>query len=268
MTIDTNHPEAVYIEEGVEKALQDNGYNAPYNSINVLPQDPEYIGFNLYLCKDLGTTTLDVDVVVDEKTVTVTSATGALVGDCINIRQGSKIFQSLIRAVNGTLITFASPLDNAFTAGATVCFGEWNLNIDGSTTPQIFKVCPPPDAKFHVASISITITDDATMDDSKFGSLTRLANGLICRRTDGQIFNYFLISNNAGFYQAGYDTQYPEKVPSGVYAFNARKHVMDTNGSIIALNGATTDEFQIIVQDNLTGISEFTIVVHGHIVED
>jgi galactitol-specific phosphotransferase system IIB component len=55
MSIDTNHPESVYIEDGVENALKDHGYNADYNSINVLPQDPEYISFNLYLSSTLAT---------------------------------------------------------------------------------------------------------------------------------------------------------------------------------------------------------------------
>ena len=28
------------------------------------------------------------------------------------------------------------------------------------------------------------------------------------------------------------------------------------------------DQLQFIVRDNLTGLSEFTVVAHGHIVED
>ena len=58
MTINTTRPEAVYIEEGVEKALEDHGYNPKYNGIDVQVQDTENVGFNLYLCKDLATTTL------------------------------------------------------------------------------------------------------------------------------------------------------------------------------------------------------------------
>ena len=111
------------------------------------------------------------------------------------------------------------------------------------------------------------MTDDAAMDDSKFGSLTALTNGIIARRTDGSIANFFLVTNNAGFFQYGYDTTYPDKVPAGVYSFRARKDVRNINGTIIGLDGTTDDELQIIINDNLTGLSEFTVQVHGHIVE-
>lgn len=255
---------AVMVQQGVQSV---GAYSSEYKSINVLPQDPEYIGFNLYLCSQLAQTTLASDTTLNGTTIVVTSATGITTGKAINILQGDRIFQSLVKNVSGTTITLASPLDYAFTTGATVCSGNWNLNQDGSTTPITFKIQAPPDVKFHITAISITMTDDATMDDSKFGSLTALTNGLIARRVDGSTANYFLITNNAGFYQAGYDTDYPTKVPSGVYAFRARKDLRNTNGNVIALDGTTLDQLQFINRDNLTALSEFTVVAHGHIVE-
>lgn len=39
------------------------------------------------------------------------------------------------------------------------------------------------------------------------------------------------------------------------------------DGVTEALDGATDDEFQVIVRDNLTTLTEFTIQLHGHIVE-
>lgn len=256
---------AKMVQQGIQAT---NAYDTYYKSINVLPQDPEYVGFNLYLCSQLAQTTLASNATLNGTTIVVTSATGITTGKAINLLQGDRIFQSLVKNVSGTTITLASPLDYAFTAGATVCSGNWNLNQDGSTTPVTFKIQAPPDVKFHITAISITMTDDATMDDSKFGSLTALTNGLIARRVDGSTANYFLVTNNAGFYQAGYDTDYPTKVPSGVYAFRARKDLRNTNGNVIALDGTTLDQLQFIVRDNLTALSEFTVVVHGHIVED
>ena len=256
---------AKMIQQGIENML---AFDKTNNAISVLPQDPEYIGFNLYLCNILAETTLATLAVVNAKSVTVTSGTGALVGDCINIRQGTKIFQSIITVVSGNVITFASPLDNAFTVGALICFAEWNLSANGSVTPKVYKVCPPPNARFHIASISITMTDAAVMHEGLFGNIARLTKGIIGRRTDGQISNYFLISNNVGFFQNGYETYYPAKAPSGVYSFNARKKFMEIHGNVIALEGITADELQIIVQDDLTGIDEFTVTVQGHIVED
>ena len=247
----------------------DSSYNEDYQALDVLPQDPEYIGFNLYLCSQLAETTLASNATLNGNTIVVTNATGFATGKAINISQGNRIFQSLITNVTGTTITLASPLDYAFTTGAIVETGNWNLNQNGSVTPVIFKIKPPSGVKFHITAISITITDDGTMDDSKFGSLAALANGIVCRRVNGNIANFFLITNNRGFYQTGYDYQYNDRAGgTGAYGFLARKKIREVNGNIISLNGATDDELQIIVRDNLTGLTEFTVQAHGHIVED
>ena len=257
---------AVMVQQGIEHT---GAYNPNYKCIDVLPQDPEYIGFNLYLCSQLAQTTLASDSTLNGTTIVVTSATGITTGKAINLRQGARIFQSLVTNVNGTTITIASPLDYAYTAGTTVCVGNWNLNQNGSVTPVTFAVQPPTDAKFHITAISITITDDATMDDSKFGGITALTNGIIARRVDGSTANYLIITNNRGFYQAGYDYQYNDRAGgTGAYGFLARKDLLKTNGNVIALDGATNDQLQFINRDNLTGLSEFTVSVHGHIVED
>ena len=146
----TEHVESFYIYEGVKTALNNSGYNPTYNAIDVLPQDPEYIGFNLYLCSVLAQTTLASNAVLNANTVTVTSATNISAGKVINIYQGFRIYQSLVTNVNGTIITLASPLDFAFTSGANVCVGDWNVNQNGATTPVIFKIGPPSGIKFHM----------------------------------------------------------------------------------------------------------------------
>jgi len=106
----------------VAKGVEGTGaYNPDYKCIDVLPQDPEYIGFNLYLCNELGATTLAVLAVVDAYTVTVTSATGALVGDCINIRQDSKIFQSIITIVAGNIPVVACAIAFSFSRNWKPC---------------------------------------------------------------------------------------------------------------------------------------------------
>jgi len=251
----------------IEDSLKGVAYNTDYKAYNVLPQDPEYIGFNLYLCNQLAQTTLSSAGVLNATTIVVTNATGITAGKVLGISQDGRVYQSLVTNVTGTTITVATPLDFAFPIGSIVCSGNWNLNQNGSITPLIFKIQAPPTSKFHITAISITMTDDATMDDSKFGSLTALTNGIVARRVDGSVANFFLITNNAGFYQYGYDSDYPTKVPSGVYSFRARKDLRKVNGIVIALDGATLDQLQFIVRDNLTGLTEFTVQAHGHIIQ-
>lgn len=254
----------------IAKGVEGTGaYNPDYKCIDILPQDPEYIGFNLYLCSQLAQTTLASNATLNGTTIVVTSATGITTGKAINISQGARIYQSLVTNVTGTTITLASPIDYAFTAGAGVCSGNWNLNQNGSVTPLIFQLQPPPDAKFHITSITITINDDATMDDGKFGGIVALANGVVARRVDGTTFNYFIVTNNGGIYEAGYEKNYNDRAGgTGVYGVDFRKKLLEINGSVIDLVGATQDQLQFIVRDNLTTLTKFTVVAHGHIVED
>lgn len=269
MTGPTNNPESYYIYDGITEALNDRGYNENYNALNVLPQDNENISFNLYLTSTLATTTLANNASLNNMTVIVTSATGITTGKTINIRQEDRFFQSLITNVSGTTITLASPLDYAFTSGATVRVGDWNLNQNGSVTPVTFKLQPPSNAKFHITAISITITDDSAMDDTKFGGITALTKGIIARRAGGSIANLFFITNNRGFYQYGYETQYNDRAGgTGSYGFLARKKIKEINGNAIALNGFTNDEVQVIISSDLTTLTEFTIQVHGHIIDN
>ena len=122
-----------------------NSYS-PNRTWPVSIQDQTSEPIDLYLCKLNGTTNPTAPIAVDAKTVTVASATGAAVGDCINIRNSTNYFQSLITNVTGTTITFASPCDYPFTTSAIVCFGEWDISTaNGSVTPVTFFMCPPSD---------------------------------------------------------------------------------------------------------------------------
>lgn len=110
--------------------------------------------------------------------------------------------------------------------------------------------------------------DDQVMYESTFGGIPALTNGLVGRTENGDIKNRFLISNNAGFFEYGFDTNYNPKVPSGTYAFWAEKYYDTENGSIIRLDGASGGKYKIYVQDNLTAIGKIAVTMHGHKVID
>lgn len=239
------------------------------DSIGVKFNEPSKRGFNLYLCKNLATTTLSATPTVGSVSVNVASANGAVVGDCINIKEGCMVFQSIIKSINGLVITISSPIDFAYTNLAQVCFGEWNLaTANGLVTPVTFQICPPSGCRFIICSITFTISDGTAGDIGKFGGISRLANGIVARRVDGNITTFFLISNNGGFKQYGYNVEYNDRSSgSGLYSVEAFKDLRTVNGAPIFLEGATQDEFQVYVPDDLTGLTEMTCVAHGYIEE-
>lgn len=255
-------------KKAVESALRDVAYNDKYKGFDVQIQDQYSESIDFYLCKDNGTTNPTVAMSIDDVTITVASNTGAAVGDCINIRENARMFQSVISNVNGNIITFNSPVDYAFSTSAIVCFGEWNLaTANGSTTPAIFCIQPPENAIYDIYDISISMEDNTAMYESTFGGITALTKGIVGRITDGYSKNLFLCNNNAGFREYGFATEYPDKVPSGTFAFWADKSFKTENGVSLRVDGSTQDKIEIIVQDDLTGLSKLAVTVHGHLVE-
>jgi len=115
------------------------------------------------------------------------------------------------------------------------------------------------------------MTATAAMDDSKFGSLDALTNGVVLRKKNGEVKNIFVVSDNGGIAERCYDTDYPTKVPAEIYAFRARRTFggQDKNGVVVRLDGSESEELQIIIQDALSGgtLTKFAVVAQGHVVE-
>lgn len=241
----------------------------PYTTTaDVAIQDQFSEIINLYMCNVKATTTLTTSYAKDVKIVVVTSATGAVIGDCINISENGRVFQSIVTGIATNTINIASPTDQAFTTAAIVCFAEWDFaQSNGSVTPVIHKICPPKGAMWDITKMNFNITDGTAMDDGLFGGITALTNGLIFRVVDGYTKQMSIISNNAGFREYGFNCQYNDKAPAGLYGFSGSLNIKE-NGVVIRLNGDTNDELQIIVNDNLTTLTKFAVVCQGHTVED
>jgi hypothetical protein len=251
----------------LEKGKFEESEGIAKSTVRVSIQDATNELLDIYACNVLGNTSPETDMSEEDKSVTVVSSAGAVAGDCINIREDGHLFQSIITSVVGNVVNFTSPCDKAFTTDAIVCFGEWNLaTSNGSVTPMSFFVCPPENQQYDIVSISISMEDNSVMYDSTFGGLAKLTNGLIFRITNHRKKNLYLISNNVGFKEYGFVTEYPDKVPSGTYAFWADKNLRTSNGVVLRLKEG--EKLEIINQDNLTGLIKFAVTVHGHLVKD
>lgn len=250
---------------GEQAAVEPNGGLA----VNVQDQTSELV--DLYMCRNTGTTTPTVSMSIDDRTVTVASTTGAVVGDCIDIKENGHLFQAVIQSIVGSVITFNAPSDKAFTTAAEVCFGEWNMNYDGSTTMLTYMVAPPAGVKWDVVRIIISITDSSEMDATTFGGMPALSNGVVLRYVDGTHKNIFIVNDNGGFAERAYDTSYDDRrSPQSDYGFRCRRTFggQSKNGVVIRLDGDSGDELQFLIQDDLTPLDKLAVVVQGHVVED
>lgn len=223
---------------------------------------------NYYLCNKKGETTITLQANIGDTILTVASTTGAVVGECINIQYNKRYYQGLITNITGLNISVTPSFDFDIDLGAIVCFGDFNMNVDGSQNEVIFKIQPPIGTTWDITTITFAIVDNVVMDDAKFGGIAALSNGILLRRVDGTIKNYWLINNNSGFKQRAYNTEYSDKAPSGFYGFSGLKDVLTLNATSIRLFGDTQDELQLVVRDNLTELTEFVMVAIGHVVSN
>ncbi len=217
-----------------------------------------------YLYQTVATPTISSSTNIDDVVLNVVSSAGVVVDQAITIYEGVNMFQSLVTGITGTTITISSPLDFAFTTLALVECGDWNLAVDGSITPQVYKIKIPTITTAHIHTVNISILDSSDMDDSTFGGLPQLTNGILFRFVDTIEKNLALIVNNIGFWESGFDTNYADKAPAGQYGFKARRDIWKANGTVLQLIGSTNDEFQIHVRDDLTGLDLLACTINGH----
>lgn len=252
--------------------IMNRSYNEDMKSVDVSIQDQTTEIIDLYMVNldDAVTPTITAPADIDDKVISVDATTGITAGDAINISENGRTFQAIVLSVTGTSITFNAPLDMAVTASAVVQVGKWDMAVDGSTEPKIYRVTPPAGATWDIVRMTVGITASAEMDDSTFGPLTALYNGVVLRVVDGQTKNIFVASDNGGFAERCGGAVYPAKVPSGVYAFRARRTFggQDKNGVVVRLSAG--DSLEFIVQDNLADVTftKFACVVQGHAVQE
>ena len=163
---------------GIEVSIQD--YNAKIVS--------------LFLTKELQLTNLSNSANINSNIINVSNSTNCLIGDAIDLYDDDYYFQGIIINVVGNDIVFTPDLDYSFNSSNTyVKCGEWNMNVDGSTTPQEYYINAPLKQAWDIESIGMQFQDNSDWDINSFGSRTALTNGLVMAIEDGYYQKMFLI---------------------------------------------------------------------------
>ena len=236
--------------------------------VEIQDQSSEVV--DLYFCNKFLTTKPTAGIALEARSINVASVAGVSAGDCLDIYENGRAFQAIIQSVVSLTITFNCPADQAFTTNAVVKVGKWNMNVNGSVTPSIYTIQPPVWTKRDITRIIVGITDDAAMDDGKFWWIASLTNGLVCRVKDWYYKNLFVVSDNGWWRERCFDIAYSDKAPAWTYWFGCIKRFnwQDNHWVVIRLDWDTNDQLQIIIQDNLTGLTKLAIVAQWHTVVD
>jgi len=213
-----------------------------------------------------GQTTPSVAITAGDRTVTFTSTASFDIGDTIYIEEGM-VFELTplhIEDIVGSVITVNRPIDNNYTTSADIYEISTNMAVDGST-PISFVVHPPAGMIWQITRLILTITDGAAMDDGKFGSLSPLANGVLIRAHRGG-----LLATGTSWVTNGdiatdmYDVTYTDKAPAGENGLRGR-WTLTKLGAILELNGDDNDSIEVMIQDNLSTLTSFTMKAQGRI---
>lgn len=251
--------------------------NSSVNRTDVNIQDQHtpslFVNFN----KIKVNTTLSVDAIKDTYYFNVIDSTGMAIGDYLIVFNATSnrygFFIILNIAVN--LITVDRLIDFAYPAGSNVDAAIKNLNVDGSSMPQIFGIRGIETGNEVPTSIDITkiifeCIATSAVDLEKFGNLTALTRGLLLRKRDGTTINAFNLKSNGEI--AGINGNW---IP---YASTNPVQGVDGFISVLTLAGQQNigvtqrlnpgEDLEFIVQDDLTGLTKLAIIAEGHVVEE
>lgn len=264
------HGPWVVLETGEVVSYYDDRGN-----VEVAIQDQFSPAIDAFFGMPVGVTTLAVETAIDDLTISVADASSASVGDRVLLIEvdpdpaPGQFYLGTILGIAVNDITLDTPINFAYEIGTICAFRNSEIAVDGSITTQIFDF--PVSAgvtSLDITRFMFTMECDGAPDDSKFGNLPALTNGIVMRKqgiTDIQ--NFWNIKTNGDFAALSYDVTYSDKAGAGNHGVRCRMSYggQDKHGVTIRL--APTESLELLVQDDLSGLVRFIIAVQGHVVE-
>lgn len=246
-------------------------------AFNIHDADPHWEPINHFMWQPISSTTITADITSQDTHINLTSVAGLVAGISklhLSDMATSAHDHSMLLVTNivGNLVTVNRPIDHDFSvAGTIVDVVNTNMAVAGTlAAPVSFILIPSPGEIWHISSLNFSIIDNAAMDDSLFGSLPALTNGVVIRSVDSVNSVYESFSTwqaNEDFGLDNFEVEYATKAPAGSYSFRGNMNVHEGYGSIVRLAN-TSDEtvyMEVLIQDDLSTQTSFTIKMHGHI---
>lgn len=218
-------------------------------------------------------TTLAEDAAIDDDRVIVTDATGIQIGDIvvfINVA-GNRYGFATVLNISGTLLILDTPLDFDFMAGDGCTARTIDMNIDGSAAPVTFSVrgdiTIDIPVRIDISRILITVFCSNPPTLATFGDLAALAKGIVLRRRNGYYNNIVNLKSNGDI--AGiafdFDTYLATNPAQGQNGFTCRLTFNGQNKMGVVIRLGPGEDLECIIQDDLSSLERFRIVVEGHV---
>lgn len=225
--------------------------------------------WNHYFNLETGlSTTLNGAVSVNGIDLIFTNVTGFIVGDMIDMRNGSvhvHMYRKIV-SISGNNVTIDSGIDFALVDGSAIEQTSFNMAVDGSVTPQVFTMKPRGTENIDITRLLVQMIDGTAMDDGKFGGLSALTNGVHIRRNIDNGSSYQTLAiwrSNKDLKEDMFNVEYSDKAPAGQFGLNGRWTLLES-GAILNLDASNDEFMELVVQDDLTGLIDFQVKMQGH----
>jgi hypothetical protein len=211
-------------------------------------------------------------------TITVTSTTGFIAGRYIILFDpASKNFSTYtqVGAPAGSVITLDTPLDFAYPSGTFADTAITNMNVDGSGTARVFGLrgtgAPPGvDISVDITRIIFRCLTATAVDLTTFGDLAKLTRGLVLRKRNSVVENIFNVKDNGEIAGIMYDFSVAAATnpQQGVDGFTGRLTFGGQSKIGVVIRLPIGDDLELLVQDDIDGLTVLEVIAEGHIVED
>lgn len=202
-----------------------------------------------------------------ENSIELVDSSSFNVGDEIQIGDGlTEISFPKILTNSLNVITLDRYIDAAHPIGETVEVVSPALNYNGSVTPRIYFVKPPPGKVWHITRMLLTMVHTTAGDLGLFGNLSPLTNGVIVRAKIGGAYATFTNwKTNSDIKLDMYDIDFDTRSGGGGLYGTTGRGSFSSISVAVKLDGDDADELQIIIADNLSTLTTFNIKAQGHI---
>jgi hypothetical protein len=165
------------------------------------------------------------------------------------------------------------PIPNAYTTSANIF--KVTADMAGSSTgtrtsPDMWITANNGTVSYDITRIILQMVTSGSPELTQFGNLTALTNGCVLRHYDDSVSHYHNIAYwraNEDIMYSMYDVSLITGLGAGDYGLTGRMTFggPSKHGVVIRMNPG--DELQFLIQDDISGLTHFYIMVQGHLVD-
>jgi len=253
----------------------DDGVQTPVSFNKPLPidtVDTHHVVINELFHRHTGVeTTFSAAVTAGDTVINVADGSSINNNDPIELKNGTVevTFPIVISGGGTNTLQLDRPIDNDFAIGDTVLVVSTDMRVNGSiSAPVSFKMQPEVDEIWHIVRFLLAMIHSSEADDSKFGGIAALTNGCILRgynATADQFRTFTNWKSNFDIKMDMFDLEYTDKAGGTNFGTNGRGAIKDATGAVPQIDGGAGDYLELLIQDDLTGLSKFSLKGQGHI---